>query len=178
MSSRRFTTEAQRPQRESSVTSVPLWCKTRWVVFALAGLAGCGLFRAFLPGGPAPRPFNHEAHTVRGYKEALVRTREDETVISRAFTGKTLRAVRNSYTDYWEKNPGELQPFPMQVMRSMQDQAMHLGGDETFEIDPDKECYPAGQGVGAIHELVPAGELVHRIVEEAEAVLGKVSALR
>lgn len=119
-----------------------------------------------------------EAHTVRGYKEALVRTREDETVISRAFTGKTLRAVRNSYTDYWEKNPAELQPFPMQVMRSMQDQAMHLGGDETFEIDPDKECYPAGQGVGAIHEVVPAGELVHRIVEEAEAVLGKVSALR
>ncbi len=36
-----------------------------------------------------------EAHTVRGYKEALLRTPEDGTVISRGFTGKTLRAVRN-----------------------------------------------------------------------------------
>lgn len=118
-----------------------------------------------------------EAHTASGYKEALVKTREDGTVISRAFTGKTLRAVRNSYTDFWEKHPDELQPFPMQVMRSMQDQAMHLGADETMaNVDPDKECYPAGQGVGAIHEVVPAAELVHRIVEEAEAVLKKVAA--
>ncbi len=119
-----------------------------------------------------------EAHTVKGYKERLVAAREDETVITRAFTGKTLRAARNEYTDFWEKNPDELQPFPMQVMRSMQDQAMHLGGDESFEIDPSKECYPAGQGVGGITDLVPAGELVHRIVAEADAVLGKLPSYR
>ena len=89
------------------------------------------------------------------------------------FTGKTLRAARNEYTDFWEKNPDELQPFPMQVMRSMQDQAMHLGGDESFEIDPSKECYPAGQGVGGITDLVPAGELATRMVAEAAAALGK-----
>ena len=38
-------------------------------------------------------------------------------------------------------------------------------------VDPDRECYPAGQGVGAIEELVPAGELVRRFVEEAETAL-------
>jgi hypothetical protein len=32
--------------------------------------------------------------------------------------------------------------------------------------------------VGALDELVPAGELVHRIVAEAEAVLGRMTALR
>ena len=31
---------------------------------------------------------------------------------------------------------------------------------------------PAGQGVGAIDSLVPAGELVRRMVDEAEATLG------
>ena len=43
---------------------------------------------------------------------------------------------------------------------------------------PDRECYPAGQGVGAIHELVPAGELVGRFVTEAEAALDGATALR
>ena len=91
-----------------------------------------------------------------GYKDALLRTAEDGTVISRAFTGKTLRALENSYTKYFEEHPEELQPFPQQMVRSTQDGAMHLGGDElTTGVDPDKECYPAGQGVGAINELDP-----------------------
>ena len=46
------------------------------------------------------------------------------------------------------------------------------------EVDPDREFWPAGQGVGAIDELVPAGELVRSFVTEAEAVLDRVAALR
>jgi enoyl-[acyl-carrier protein] reductase II len=115
---------------------------------------------------------------VTGYKEALVRTAEDGTVVSRAFTGKTLRAVANKWTEYFEQNPEELQPFPMQAVRSMQEGVMNLGGDESAEVDPERECYPAGQGVGAIHELVPAGELVRRFVTEAEEALERASATR
>ena len=117
-----------------------------------------------------------EARATPGYKDALLRTAEDGTVISRAFTGKTLRAVRNDYTRYFEEHPDELAPFPQQIGRSFTDGAMHLGGDETTPgIDPDKECYPAGQGTGAIQELVPAGELVRRFVAEAEAALSRAS---
>jgi enoyl-[acyl-carrier protein] reductase II len=119
-----------------------------------------------------------EARAVPGYKDTLLRTPEDGTVISRAFTGKTLRAVRNKWTEYFDQHPDELQPFPAQAVRSFQEGAMHLGGDETTEIDPDRECYPAGQGVGAIHEIIPAGELVRRFVAEAEQVIEKVGGLR
>ena len=64
----------------------------------------------------------------------------------------------------------------MQVLRSMEDGANHLGGDETTTgVDPDREFFPAGQGVGAIDELVPAGELVHRFVEEAERLAARPS---
>ncbi|HVM39659.1 MAG TPA: nitronate monooxygenase [Acidimicrobiia bacterium] len=120
-----------------------------------------------------------EARSVTGYKDGLLQAHEDDTVISRAFTGKTLRALRNSYTQYYEEHPDELEPFPMQMAKSFQEGAMHLMGDETTEgIDPDKECFPAGQGVGAIDELVPAGELVHRFVAEAEATLEKLSGYR
>jgi enoyl-[acyl-carrier protein] reductase II len=120
-----------------------------------------------------------EARSSPGYKDALLRTAEDGTVISRAFTGKTLRAVRNSYTTYFEEHPEELQPFPNQMGRSVTDGALHLGADEdTPGVDPDKECYPAGQGVGAIHGLIPAGELVGRFVAEAEAVLDRIALVR
>ena len=61
----------------------------------------------------------------------------------------------------------------------MNDGANHLGlGHDETNIDPDKEFFPAGQGVGAIHELVPAAELVRRFVTEAEAVLDRVASLR
>src|SRR5919205_405560 len=48
-----------------------------------------------------------EARGAPGYKEALLRTPEDGTVVSRAFTGKTLRAVRNRTTQHFEEHPEE-----------------------------------------------------------------------
>ena len=97
-----------------------------------------------------------EARSVAGYKDALIQTAEDGTTISRAFSGKTMRVVRNSYTAYFDENPEELAPFPSQLSRSIEDRAFHLGGGEdTPDVDPDRECYPSGQGVGAIQTLVP-----------------------
>ena len=117
-----------------------------------------------------------EARATPGYKERLLALADDGTVITRGYTGKTCRVVRNSYTQYWEEHPDELQPFPQQFLRSSQDGANHLGADEGAEVDPDREFWPAGQGAGAIDELVPAGELVVRFVEEAEAALGRIDA--
>ncbi|MHB8593667.1 MAG: NAD(P)H-dependent flavin oxidoreductase, partial [Acidimicrobiales bacterium] len=119
-----------------------------------------------------------EARSVVGYKDALLRSGEDGTIISRAYSGKTMRVVRNEYTRFFEENPDELQKFPGQLGRSIEDKAFHLGGDDgTTEVDPERECYPAGQGVGAIAELVPAAELVRRFVDEAEEALGRAATM-
>jgi len=117
-----------------------------------------------------------EARAVDGYKDALLAAHEDDTVISRGFTGKTLRAIRNDWTSYIEEHPEELRPFPEQMARAVAANALHLGGDDETPIDRQKECYPSGQGVGAIEALVPAGELVHRIVDEAEHALARAAA--
>ena len=117
-----------------------------------------------------------EAHTVKGYKEKLVELHEDGTTVTKAYTGKTCRVVENAYTREFAEAGGVPEPFPMQVLKSLQDGANHLGGDETSEgVDPDREFWPAGQGAGAIHDIVPAGELVHRFVHEAEKALGLAS---
>jgi enoyl-[acyl-carrier protein] reductase II len=116
-----------------------------------------------------------EARTVTGYKDALLRAHEDDTVISRGFTGKTLRALRNEWTQHIEQHPEELSKFPEQMGKAVAANALHLGGDENTPVDPDKECYPSGQGVGAIEALVPAGDLVRQIVDQAEHALARAA---
>jgi NAD(P)H-dependent flavin oxidoreductase YrpB (nitropropane dioxygenase family) len=57
-------------------------------------------------------------------------------------------------------------------MTSIQNQAMDYPGlGESF--DASRTFMPAGQGVGMIHEIKPAGEVVRDIVREAEAVIEK-----
>ncbi len=119
-----------------------------------------------------------EARSVAGYKEALITADEDETLVSRAYSGKPMRVLRNEYTNHYIEHPEELQPFPRQIMSSIESHAWHLGGDETTPgIDPAKEGYPAGQGVGAISDLVPAAELVKRFVTEAKSAMRRLDTL-
>ena len=116
-----------------------------------------------------------EAHGVTGYKDALINTAEDGTVVSRAYSGKTMRVIRNDYTAFFEHHPDELRAFPEQLGRAVSDGTFHLGGGEdTPDVDPNRECYPTGQGVGAIQTLIPAATLVAQIVDDATRILAGV----
>ncbi len=119
-----------------------------------------------------------EARAVHGYKETLLATAEDGTVVSRAYTGKTCRVVRNDCTQHFDEHPDELQPFPQQLIVRYKDGANHLGSPEGTEVDVGKEFMPAGQGVGAIVSLVPAGDIVREMVRVAEATIDRVAAVR
>ena len=119
-----------------------------------------------------------EAQAVNGYKDALLRTLEDGTVISRSYTGKTCRVVRNDWTNHFEQNPQDLKPFPQQAFASGQAGVNHLGYPNGTEVDANREFMPAGQGVGAITDLIPAGDIVRSMIAEAERVFERVAALR
>lgn len=112
-----------------------------------------------------------QARAVGGYKEALIAAAEDDTVVSRSYTGKTCRVLRNDWTTEWDAHPDRIKPFPQQAIESMQQGANHLGDDDTTIADVKREFMPAGQGVGAIDDLVDAGELVRRFVAEAQDAL-------
>ena len=107
-----------------------------------------------------------EAWGTPGYKERLLEMHEDDTVVTRAFT------------QGYEDGSLEVKPFPAQFIQSIEDGVNHLGAGPDTPVDPEREFWPAGQGVGAIDELVPAGDLVRSFVAEAEAVLDRVASLR
>jgi enoyl-[acyl-carrier protein] reductase II len=119
-----------------------------------------------------------EARALPGYRETILESREDGTVISRAFSGKTMRVLRNDTTDRYDADPSLLKKFPDQLAVAFDDGTFHLGGDEnTAGIDPRREGYPAGQAVGAITSIVAAGDIVRSIVEEAQRVIDELNTL-
>jgi enoyl-[acyl-carrier protein] reductase II len=102
------------------------------------------------------------------YREALVHAEQDETIRTRCYTGKPLRALKNPYIAEQEADPRAIKPFPQQIMLSVQRGVMRYHADDA---DPARTCFPAGQGVGAIHEIKPAADVVRELVAQAEAVL-------
>lgn len=110
-----------------------------------------------------------EAHAGDPYKAAILAMSESDTVVSRAFTGKTLRAIANETTKEWEGKTAL--PFAAQVMHSAQHNLLGPIAGITENVDPATQCLAAGQGGGAIHDILPAGDIVRRIMAEAEAVL-------
>jgi enoyl-[acyl-carrier protein] reductase II len=119
-----------------------------------------------------------EARAVNGYKDTLVSIREDDTVISRAYTGKTCRVVRNDWTNHYEQHPDELEKFPQQAIASAKAGVNHLGFPDGTEVEVRREFMPCGQGVGAIDSLVPAAELVQLMMAEAERTIDRITSVR
>ncbi len=113
-----------------------------------------------------------EARSVRGFKDRILASAEDSTVVTRAYSGKTMRVLRNDRTDRYDAQPTLLKPFPDQLRVSLADGSFHLGGDETTTgVNPSEEGYPAGQAVGGISSLLGAEDLVRMMAAEAEATL-------
>ena len=118
-----------------------------------------------------------EARAVKGYKEALLGLAEDGTIVSRSYTGKTCRVVRNEWTNHFETHPEELKKFPEQAFAAAKAGVAHLGAPDGTIVDASREFMPCGQGVGAIHELEAAGDILRRMVVDAESIIGRLVSL-
>ncbi len=116
-----------------------------------------------------------EAHAGQAYKDAIVAMSESDTVISRAFTGKTLRALANATTKEWEGK--ETMPFAMQVMNSVKNNLLGPISGIVDVVDPTTQCLAAGQGGGGIREVLPCAEIVRRTLSEAEGVIARLNRL-
>jgi enoyl-[acyl-carrier protein] reductase II len=118
---------------------------------------------------------SHEARAGKLYKERIVAAGDADTEITRAYSGKPMRVLRNDWVEEWRRRTGQIRPFPAQMVEAARAGVMNFIDDAG--TDPDRTCMPAGQGAGAVHDVLPAGEIVRRVVAEAEQVLGRLGTL-
>ncbi|MGI9591997.1 MAG: NAD(P)H-dependent flavin oxidoreductase [Myxococcota bacterium] len=117
---------------------------------------------------------SNEARAAGTYKKAILGAGSADTIVTRCYSGKPMRVIDNPYVRGWEKRSAELQPFPQQAARSHAEGVMNLTLDSYEELDPERMCMPAGQGSGGVEEILPAGEIVRRVVAEAEATISRM----
>jgi nitronate monooxygenase len=99
-------------------------------------------------------------------KQRIVNSTDEDTRVSTAYTGKTLRASLNEYHRLWDESGLDPLPFPTQVLISS---ALLWGF-----VDAKKTDYVgglAGQVSGLIHEIKPARQVLEEMVEEAVDIL-------
>jgi len=121
---------------------------------------------------------SNEAHAGGLYRETIVKATDEDTVRTRCYSGKPMRVQKNPYVADWESRPADIQPFPQQAMLSTQAGVMGGIGGQIEGLDPDKSCFAMGQSAGGVHEVLPAGEIVRRLIAEAEMALATASAYR
>jgi enoyl-[acyl-carrier protein] reductase II len=112
-----------------------------------------------------------EARGSAAYKQAILQANESDTVVSRCWTGKTLRALKNPTIEQWEQHPQEIKPFPQQAAAMQQAGLMGFLNPDDADRDPRLSCFPAGQGCGGITQIETCRSIVDRIMREAEGVL-------
>lgn len=117
----------------------------------------------------------HEARAGKVYKERLVGAGDADTEITRSYSGKPMRVLRNAWVEEWRSRSGEIQPFPLQMAAAARAGVMSFADDAS--TDPERTCMPAGQGAGGIHDVQPAGDVVRNVVNEAERILARLGAL-
>lgn len=114
-----------------------------------------------------------EARSLEGFADAVIAAAEDGTVVTRAYSGKTMRVVPNQWTARYEAHPDELKPFPAQMIHAVKTGASHLGAPEGTPVDRSIEGYLCGQGAGIVHSVRPAAEIVAGMVDEAGRILAR-----
>ena len=111
------------------------------------------------------------------YKDVIIEASDEDTIITRSYSGKTMRVFKNPYVMDWERRPQDIQPFPAQAQLSSKAGVMGGIGGQLEGLDKSKSCFAMGQGAGAIKDAPPAGDIVRRMVAEAEAVIGRIAKL-
>jgi len=99
-------------------------------------------------------------------KKRILDSTDEDTRVSKAYTGKTLRASYNKFHDLWDKAKLDPVPFPMQVLISS---SLLSGFIQANKLDYVGGL--AGQVSGLIKDIKPAGRLLHELVEETVDIL-------
>ncbi len=102
--------------------------------------------------------------------QKLIAAGPEDTVISRADSGKTLRQIRTAWSEEWA-NEGAPVPLKMPYQDILVGDI--LGAIQRQRVEPLMH-QPAGQGIGMLNEMTTVAETMDRLVSEAESALARL----
>jgi enoyl-[acyl-carrier protein] reductase II len=120
---------------------------------------------------------SHEARAAEVYKKRITEIREEDTVVTRSYSGKPMRVIRNRYVDEMERHPERIRPFPEQFGMSARAGVFTAMAGPEVQADPERACMPCGQGAGAIHDIRSCAEIVDSVMSEAAETIARLGAL-
>jgi nitronate monooxygenase len=134
------------------------------VAAALAlGAQAAQIGTAFIPTPQSVAPVAH--------KQAIMTLGANGTAITRAFSGRPARGIRNRYIELTEQHGGPILPFPVQNKMTVP-----LRAESAKRGSPDYYSLWAGQAYELAREL-DAATLVRTITREAEETIESLKAL-
>ena len=134
----------------------------RGLVAALAlGAGGAQLGTRFL--------LARESGAFPAYQERLLAATETDTVITRAFSGRPARSVRNRFVEEHLKEGAEPRAWPLQNVA-----AGDVYGEAKSRGQADLLPIFAGQGLRMLDRVEGAVEIVRGLVEEAGGVVSRL----
>lgn len=160
----RIGTMALLPQVIDAVAPTPVCAAGgvgdgRGIASALAmGCDGVWIGTAFL--------VSREANWPDILKERILAATEEDTRVTRLYSGKTMRNINNPLIEYWESQNLDALPMGMQGIISGE---IMSGAREADKME--LLMNPAGQISGMLHESRPAKAILEEMVREAAAIL-------
>lgn len=107
-----------------------------------------------------------EATVGPNYKQSIVEAGYGQTIRSLLFDGLYVRQLKNRFTEVWEGHEHEMLPYP--------EQRVAIGPVRFAAVEADLKDHqplPAGQGSSLIRDVLPAGTVLQRLVDETVAAL-------
>jgi nitronate monooxygenase len=145
-----------RPAEDIPVVAAGGIADGRGLVAALAlGASGVMLGTRFLVA--------NESGAFKAYQERLLSAKETDTVVTRIFTGRPARGLRNTFVDEYLKSGSKPLTWPIQA----------LAADDIYaaaQQQNNAEYFPllAGQGLRMLKKGQSAAEIIQEIMAEAK----------
>lgn len=143
-------------------------------VIAAGGIAdGRGLIAALALGAEAVQIgtrflLAEEAGTHPAYQQKVIDANEEHTIITKSFSGRPARAIKNRFLAEFEETGTRPLPFPSHntVTRDIRTAAAKEGNSEFMSLW-------AGQSLKLINSKSPAAEMIREIMEDARGIIGE-----
>jgi len=104
-------------------------------------------------------------------KQRILDATEEDTRVTRIYSGKPMRNINNPLIEAWEEAGVPTLPFPFQAAVIQEVTfAAQKGGRKELGMNP------AGQVSGMLNEQRPAREILHQMVEQAAEIIQRLPA--